>query len=251
MEDALDVAPVAHVALGGLAEGGFDEVLRKLLRGEEEPFGDERRDRPDMLLVQVEDVGSASGLRFVGDGSGAEFEVAAPGAGHGAAGGGVVHEVDGLLAASACEVEGEQGAELDAGGQPAVERLAAAGEGRERGCSVREGPDLVGGDETGLVLLLLNEARDPEESEQVARFAHGGQHGGVEGVGDGGGLADAGEALEGGVAHRSNSSGGRSSSSAWSIQSLNWARRCSNRSSTVPTGPLRCFATMTWATPCG
>ena len=149
-------------------------MLRVLLGGDQEPFRDKRRDGPNMLLVEVEDVGAASGLRFVGDGPGADFEVPATGTGHGAAGGGVVHEVDGLLAATTGEVEGEQGAELNASGEPAFERLAAASQGLKRGCSVRESPDLVGGYETGLVLLLLDEAGHPEEGEQVTGLAHGG-----------------------------------------------------------------------------
>ena len=100
-------------------------MFRVLLGGDEEAFGDERGDRADVLLVQVEDVGTADGLGFVGNGARAEFEVAAPGAGHGAAGGGVVHEIDGFLAATAGEVEGEQGAELDAGGEPSFEGLSS------------------------------------------------------------------------------------------------------------------------------
>ena len=197
MEHALDVFPVADVEFGRFAEGRFDEVFRVLLGGDEEAFGDERGDRADVLLVQVEDVGASGGLGLVGDSAGAEFEVAAPGAGHGTAGGGVVHEIDGLLLAAAGEVEGKQGAQLDAGGEPSFEGLAAVGERFEGRGGSGQRPDLVGGDEASIALLFLDEAGNPEEGKQVAGFSHRGQHRREEGVGDGGGLADAGEALEG------------------------------------------------------
>ncbi len=252
MEHALDVLPVTDVALGSLTEGGFDEVWWILLGGDEKAFGDERGDGADMLLVEMVDVGAAHGLRFVGDGAGAEFEVAAAGTSHGATGGGVVHEVDGLLPSPASEVEGEERAELHAGGEALFERLAASGQRLEGGGGIGDGPDLVGGEETGIALLILDEAGDPEEGQQGAGLAHGREDRRVEGVGDGRGLADAGKALEGGrVVHRWISSGSRSSSSGWSAQSSNLARRWRKRSSTAPVGPLRCFATMTWATPWG
>ena len=119
-------------------------MLRILFGGDEQAFGDERGDGADVLLVKMEDIGAAGGRGFVGDGAGAELEVAAPGASHGAAGGGVVHEIDGLLVAAAGEVEGEERAELDAGGEAAVERVAAGGKGVESGGDIRERPDLVG-----------------------------------------------------------------------------------------------------------
>ena len=174
MEHALDVFPVADVALGRLAEGGLDQVLRVLLGSDEEAFGDERGDRADVLLVEVEDVGPSGGLGLVGAGAGAEFEVAAPGAGHGTAGGGVVHEIDGLLLATAGEVEREQGAELDAGGEPSIEGFAAVGERFEGRGGIGQGPDLLGGDEAGIALLFLDEAGNPEEGKQIAGLSHGG-----------------------------------------------------------------------------
>ena len=227
-------------------------MVGKLLGGDKEAFGHEGRDRADMRFVEVEDGGAAGGLWFVGDGARAKFESAAAGAGHGAAGGGIVEEVDGLLTASASEVEGEQGAEFDGGAKAAFERFAAAGEGLEAGGGPGGGPELFGGDEAGFARLILGEAGDPEEGEEIARLAHGGEHGGEEGVGDGGGLADGGEALEGKrIAHGPNPPGGGSSPSGWSTQSSNLAKRSRKRNSMVPVGPLRCLATMTWATPWG
>ena len=175
----------------------------------------------------------------------------ARGAYGGAAGGGVVQEVDGVALAPAGEVEGEQHAQPGAGGEAAFERPAATSEGIEGGGSRGNGPDRVGCDEARLAVLVLDEPGDPEEGEQVAGVAHGRERRGEEDVRDGRGLPDPGESGEGGgLAHRSIPSGMKPSSGC-STQSSNLASRWRKRSSTVPVGPLRCFATMTWATPWG
>ncbi len=151
-----------------------------------------------MFFVEAEDAG-AVGAGIEGDEgcTGAEFELACAGAGDGAAGGGVVEEVEGFGAGGGGDADGEEGAEAGAFFEAGLEAAAPAGEGFEGMAGGFVGPDGFGADAAGVGGEVLGEASDPEEGEERAGVLEAGEDGGEEEVGDGGGFADGGEAGEG------------------------------------------------------
>ena len=248
-QNAFDGSPTASVPLCSFVESRFNQVPRKLSGGGQQAFAHHGRDGAHVLLVEQEDVGGRSRGASLANAPGRSSSPPAPGAHDGAAGIGGVHEVDGLTLAFAREVEGEQRAQFGAGGEAAFERGAPVRDALEGVRRAGGGPDLVGGDEARLAAPFLRQAGGPEEGEQLARLAHGGERAREEGVGDGGGPPDAREAAEGGrLAHGPNRSGWKSSSSSVRPQSSNLANWWRKRSSTPPVGPLRCLATITSAT---
>lgn len=196
--------------------------------GLNEFFGDEGGDGADVFFVELEDSGACWGGVKGGDGCAwAELEVAGAGAGDGATRGGGVEEVEGFAGGWGVGLDGDEGADLEAVLEAGVEGGAAGGEGLEADAGGLVFPDLVGGDACWLGGVLLGEAGDPEEGEEVAGVLEAGQDGGVEEVGDGGCFADAGEAREGAglVSWHGRLSGGPSLRSGRSVRGSG-VRRC-------------------------
>ena len=217
--------------------------MRVEFDGLEQALAHQGCDSANVLFVEAEDAGPVCGGRRDGDGLRLEAQLAGASAAHGTAGSRVVHKKDRLLTARAAQAEAEERAEFRAGGEAAIEPGPAAREPLERGGRAVRSPNLVGIREPHLATLRLREPRDPEEGKQVPRLLQTGEDCREEHIRDSRRLRDAGKAGEGILGHKS--------SSRRRTQSSNLARRSRKRSSTVPVGPLRCLATITWATPVG
>ena len=168
MQDALNVAPIADIKLGGFAEGILDPLKRVRFLGLDETVADERGDRANVLFVQAEDAGPLLGFDRRDDGFRLQLQFASTGADDCLAGSRVVDEVEPLRAGRAVQANAQQRASVAALFEAAGEAFAPAADVVEGLARPWEHPDLVRGGETGFAALLLDNLGDQKKGEKRA-----------------------------------------------------------------------------------